>query len=327
MVRCVHPTTITQTRSQSGRPGFTLVELLVVIGIIALLIGILLPSLNKARQASVSAACKSNLHQYVLAAEMYNSDYRGFQVDAYKIFNVPTGLVRYMGKSQALAKVARCPGDNQPDDSIRLGPLGLNTTMYGGGSPTITDGRYVSNVADYLMLDEKDQPIPVRASYGANENALSSTHRGTSGGEGVFWIRKTILGAGGTINPTKTMVFGDWQNNQRASATASETLATALKGPIIQPGSYTGVMGSIAFRHSGNICNAAFLDGHVGELRTNLKTINGGIDLQPGQYWGQARGVQVTAQLFKTYYPFGPGAAGAVNKYVVNGDMPNIDIH
>jgi prepilin-type N-terminal cleavage/methylation domain-containing protein/prepilin-type processing-associated H-X9-DG protein len=63
---------------RSLQSGFTLVELLVVISIIALLVSILLPSLNRAREAAKTVVCKAHMRQVGLASLMYSTDNNGW---------------------------------------------------------------------------------------------------------------------------------------------------------------------------------------------------------------------------------------------------------
>jgi prepilin-type N-terminal cleavage/methylation domain-containing protein len=63
-------------RTSKRAPGFTLVELLVVIGIIALLIAILMPALSKAREASQKTVCLSNLRQLGTAMQLYATEFK-----------------------------------------------------------------------------------------------------------------------------------------------------------------------------------------------------------------------------------------------------------
>jgi prepilin-type N-terminal cleavage/methylation domain-containing protein len=69
------------TIGRRRRAGFTLVELLVVIGIIAVLLAIILPSMKKARMSAQKVQCMSNMRQITLACLMFSNDHHGCMVN------------------------------------------------------------------------------------------------------------------------------------------------------------------------------------------------------------------------------------------------------
>jgi prepilin-type N-terminal cleavage/methylation domain-containing protein len=102
--------------------GFTLVELLVVISIIAILMGILMPALAAAKRSAYKTACKQNLHGLAIAFRMYLDDNHNIMPI---IFNMPNSTVQEDANSVSLyasigkyisgKEALKCPADRYPE--------------------------------------------------------------------------------------------------------------------------------------------------------------------------------------------------------------------
>jgi prepilin-type N-terminal cleavage/methylation domain-containing protein/prepilin-type processing-associated H-X9-DG protein len=189
--------------SRSNRNGgFTLVELLVVIGIIALLIAMLLPALGKAQEQARRVACMSNSRQLVIGWNMYAEDNRGMLMNADNNWGLSAtkGQVGWftLGNSEkhikdgAMYKYVRAIGAYHcaNDFSYHLVTYAMNTNLNGEpfSNPPYLKKRAQIRRADEMALffEESDPRDPVAGSGGewgpgtTNWGAYGQNHQGTA---------------------------------------------------------------------------------------------------------------------------------------------------
>jgi prepilin-type processing-associated H-X9-DG protein len=257
------------------RVGFSLVELVVVIGIVALLMAILLPAVNKARQHARTLSCLSNLRQIGQAAIAYGNLYNGYTVPGYSDFSGWAGPSSLDAENYATVLVnTKCLSS----PSVRGGTAALP-----GDQPSVfrcADGLS-DQVATYLQPNNVS-PKPASRSDGLAQNPW----RVKSGSTGIvidtwYGVNATRLDYGSNKCPCRKLP--DNNNQSDWTLTHVDQIKQTAEMVFLYDGTYLDLFydaDRLSARHNGRTAtNLLFFDGHASTVAT--ASLPGGMGPNP----------------------------------------------